>query len=136
MKRSNNPFKMVLFVAAMLLVALGSVHGNPSNAERRMMGYSMNSPPGNQIIVTIETPTFDVIQPLEVSILIERGVSVPCKYLSSEGLSLEDPLKFKCYTYYTVSQINFKPDILTGYTSEIDRYPFATDLGTRQRSRI
>lgn len=69
----------------------------------------------------------------EVSYMIVRGVSVPDKGLiSSDALITINQESFTCENYYTIDRIDLKLPLLTGFENQIDKYPFASDLGTWQ----
>lgn len=139
MERNPNSWRLLamLFSLAMLF-ALGQVNASTVAPERPLQYEIANSPPGQVIIAIDQTSAIEFAQPTaQIMICIDRGVSVPYKGLiKSDAQITNDTQKFECNIYYTISQIDLKPDILAGYRNEIDKYPFAADLGLRYTSSV
>jgi hypothetical protein len=131
--KTRNPILMVIFMFTAMILTMVSVQGNSRNVVKHDLAYSMNSPPGEVIIVSIETPTFQVVQTPVSDIQIARGVSVPIKFLISDAIIYDDFQSYECNIYYTISRTDYKSDALDGYPNQIDKYPFASDLGNRER---
>jgi hypothetical protein len=117
----------VMFFSVLLVAFLSSSFTDTKIAPDKDVGYSLTI---NQITtVSFEVPT---IQP--VFILLSRGVSVPYKGLTNQDiLTFNNFQSFECNLYYTISRLDLKLPTLTGFESQPDKYPFATDLGFRQR---
>jgi hypothetical protein len=94
MKNQRGSFLSVMFIAAMLLFAMGPINGNTAFSERNPVVYSMNAPPGHVVVAAVENQNFPVYELSMTDILIARGVSVP--YL---GLIMSD-------NNYSYTQIN------------------------------
>lgn len=95
------------------------------------VGYSLVANQ-NTSVVTISSIQSPVIAG-EVSYLIVRGVSVPDKGLiSSDAIIYNDQESFTCNKYYSIERIDLKLPTLIGFKSEIDKYPFASNLGLRK----
>jgi hypothetical protein len=43
-----------------------------------------------------------------------------------------DEENFQCSDYSAIQNFDYKPDLLSGFRNEIDKYPFASDLGLRK----
>jgi len=95
------------------------------------VGYSLTIKQ-NQTVVTILPFESPVISG-EVNYLLDRGVSVPDKGLiNQEIIVYNEEENFQCNIYYTIERIDLKLPTLTGFENQIDKYPFASDLGLRQ----
>ena len=95
------------------------------------VGYSLTIDQ-NQTVVTILPFESPVISG-EVNYLLDRGVSVPDKGLTNQDILIfNNAESFECNLYYTIERIDLKLPTLTGFENQIDKYPFASDLGLRQ----
>lgn len=117
---------------SLLLVAfLSTAFNSPGkNAFDKDVGYSLTIDQNN--IVTISPVQSPVIAG-EVSYLLDRGVSVPYKGLiNSDMIVYNNEESFPYYIYNSIDRLDLKLPTLTGFENQIDKYPFASDLGLRK----
>jgi len=88
------------------------------------------------VITDIHQMQTPVIAPCEMNYQLARGVSVPDKGLiSSDAITYDNQESFTCNTYYTIDRLDLKLPTLAGFENQIDKYPFASDLGLRSASQ-
>ena len=134
MQKNPNCWRlMAMFFTMALLFAMGTIQGNERSAERLIQTELMNSPPGQTMIIIAVENNRLVVNELLVSYQVARGVSVPYRGLiTNDAINTYISQDFKCYLYYSISPTETQPRLLAGFRTEIDKYPFATDLGDRQ----
>jgi hypothetical protein len=115
----------VMLFSVILVAFLATSFTNTKSAVDKDVGYSLTIDQNITIMNTIP------VEPL--SILLSRGVSVPDKGLiSSDALIVNNQESFTCSIYYTIDRIDLKLPTLNGFENQIDKYPFASDLGLRK----
>lgn len=89
---------------------------------------------GYSLTIDQNIPQTVFLAPAITDYQIVRGVSVPYKGLiDQDALVTYNQESFECGIYYTIDRIDFKLPTLTGFESQPDKYPFASDLGTWER---
>jgi hypothetical protein len=95
------------------------------------VGYSLIMDQNTSVVTIL--PVQSPVIAGESSYLLARGVSVPDKGLiSSDIIVYNDPESFTCNRYYAIEKFDLKLLTLTGFENQLDKYPFASDLGLRK----
>lgn len=132
MERNPNSWRLLsIFFAMAMLFALGSVSIVSASVDKTDQEMFVNLPPGQEIIAITLIENLQIIDQASETYLIARGVSVPYKGLIKDVEIYNSITDFQCNICYTISKVDLKPDILNGFRQEIDKYPFAGDLGLR-----
>ena len=116
--------KYFSMIMAVLLVAFLATGFN--SPEKKLLDKDV----GYSLTIDQNTQMSAITADQQMSILLERGVSVPYRGYSKDIITFYNRLSLECNLYYTINEIDSKLQVLTGFKNQPDKHRFAADLGT------
>jgi hypothetical protein len=133
MQRNPNSWRLIaMFFVMAMFFAMGPINGNASAPNQHEISIAVNSPPAFDIVVANENSQSQTVVWLCTS---TPGVNFNASVGVSDAILFTDTPSVECNIYYTIEEIDLKPRLLNGFKNEIDKYPFASDLGVRYTSQ-